>query len=204
MKSVNYKGFSMFEVIVAITIIAVLWVIIGSILSGSFKGNSKTSLVTIIKQNGQTAINLIDQNIRNSNKVICPENSTQNSDSLTLLLHDGRVIRYKIYPEPANKSSNGKIQQDFPLIDLSQSDTTQLCQSLNNTAAQFPISLTDENPQNGVSLLNGGFNIAKQPGFRDVVTVQFNLKQGVGAPLSFENSIGGSGVINFSTTVQAR
>lgn len=204
MKIINNKGFSLFEVIVAITILAVLWIIIGSILSGAFKGNSKTSLITTIKQNGQTALNLISQNIRNSNKVICPEDSSQNFDSLTLQLHDGRIIRYKIYPEPANKSSNGTIEQDFPLIDLSQSDTAKVCQSLDNTAPQFPIKLTDINPQSGVSVTSGSFGVTKQPGFRDVVTVQFNLRQGVQSPVSFENSIGGLGMINFSTTVQAR
>lgn len=197
------KGFSLVEVVIAITILGVIGAYVGSILTTAFKGSNKSALLGDIKQNGQTALGLMDRTIRNSDKVICPYVTTQNSNYLIISTSDGKIVRFTISPQPSTYF-NGTIIGDFPDVDTLLLNPADICITLVNTPPQNPTNLTDDNFNSGVSVRNGGFTVSKNPGFKDVVTVQFDLGPAVGKPVGYDASIGGSGYVHFVTSIQLR
>lgn len=196
------KGFSLIEVVIAITILGVIGAFVGSILTTAFKGSNKSALLGDIKQNGQTALGLIDRTIRNSDTVIYPDQTSTNSHTLTISTSEGKIIRFTFCLAPT-KNFNGRIVEDFPLPDTPVSNLAIECNSLNNSIFRRPTTLTDDSI-NGVSVINGGFAVNKNPGFKDVVTVQFDLGPPIGKSGSYDTSIGGSGFVHLVTSVQLR
>ncbi|EKD90598.1 MAG: hypothetical protein ACD_30C00112G0039 [uncultured bacterium] len=193
----NKKGFSLLEVVIGIAILGLIGSFLGGILTRVYKGNSKTTLVGNIKQNGQTALNTLDTAIRNAETVVCPLNSSL-SDVIVLQDKGGNYIRFKYYPQPANNLYNGFIEQDM----LTLSDPNQaltLCSAPN----QAPFSITDQNTKSGVSVLSGSFQVNKIRGLKDVVSISFQIGSPVAGGSGFENTIEGNS-IGFQTSVQIR
>jgi prepilin-type N-terminal cleavage/methylation domain-containing protein len=93
------KGFSLIEVLVTVTILTMLGVAISTILTRSFSGNSKTELIGNIKQNGQSALGVMEKDIRDSDTIACPLTSGSSTVLALLTKTDGKYIRLTFVPE---------------------------------------------------------------------------------------------------------
>lgn len=200
------KGLSLLEVLVSIGILAIISVITVSILTNSFKGGNKTTLTGNIKQNGQNALNIMDQTIRNSSTVICPYVSGT-SNEITVDTINGKKIRFR-YIQSTNSINGSIVQEEVDLI-TSTSVKDVICNPNNITIVpQTTISLTDPGTSSGVSITlppsNHIFTLNRLDGTKDTVKIEFDLKPAVNAPKGFENTLGGTGTYHFATTVQLR
>lgn len=199
-------GFSLVEVLVSITILTILGVGISAIVNRSFRGNTKTELIGNVKQNGQSALAIIEKDIRESDTVVCPSSGTANVLAL-LSKSAGKYIRISMMPET---SQNGALYREELVFQSAPATISSLC-DLNSYPLNFQnsqISLLDTGSKTAVSLKNlsgNGFTVTKNSGFKDTVKVQFDLGPTLNSGNSFENSLGGAtNSINFVTTVQIR
>lgn len=86
----NTKGFTLLEIIIATSIVAILAVIISQTLSATTKSNSKVEIIKEVKQNGDFALSIMERMIRNARGVtsICADAGSAAS-SVTLNNGDG-------------------------------------------------------------------------------------------------------------------
>lgn len=204
------KGFTLVELLVVVSVLSVLGVIILTIFTRTLKGNNKAQIISSIKQNGQAVLENMDKIIRGSDKVLCVSTS-----KFTIVLYkDGEYTRYRFVPPKLPNTANGQIQADNPIqpSDVSQdksklaffqnaicSDTDPMGDANSSSPLQV---LTDTNLQTGVSVENGKFdNKNSVPGFKDTVTISFQLKPALLAPAAITGQID---PVNFETTVQLR
>jgi len=85
------NGFSLLEVLVVISLVAVIAVTATQLLFSSLSGSGKASSLAVVKQNGDHAIGVIERNIRNAASVDCGA-----GDSITITDADGEVVVYNI------------------------------------------------------------------------------------------------------------
>ncbi len=208
----NQKGFTLAEVLVALSIIGVIGVILVSFLTQTFRGSSKTQLIGVIKQNGQSALNIIDQASRFATGVTCTDDPTFNNAHL-LAVHnqDGTYTRFRI----CNKTDatcngsfpNGYISQDTNSLPSSYTES-QFCNPVPNPDIVFNATnsskLTDTDPKTGVAVTNGYFKVIKNSGNHDVVNIYFQLGPASGTGLGFENQLGSTNSATFQTSVVLR
>lgn len=210
------KGFTLVEVLVAIALLSIFGVLIVTIFTRTLKGGNKTQIITAIKQNGQSVLEIMDKTIRNSDDVVCPTitdscNLTAPSSCKNLVVKsNGTYTRYR-FIDPiltSNPPVNGSIQQDNPVkgIDLSTGREYADPAFINKICAaadpmQDPISLSNTQRQTGVSVENGTFTKNSSAGYKDQVTVKFDLKPGVEAGQAVSGQID---AVNFQTTIQLR
>lgn len=206
------SGFTLVEVLISIGILSVLGFLIATSLIGSLRGGNKSNIIGNIKQNGQNALSIMDQTIRSADKVLCPlpptgSNTISDSPSIVVVGKDNKITRFT-FVDQSGTSANGYIQQDSPTINpSSENDPAIICSTLPSNSGP---AITDTNKNTGVSVRsststgNGIFNITKSSGHNDLVTIQFDLKPGVSAPTSFDNSVGSTVGIHFTTTVEVR
>lgn len=203
MKSnIKIQGFTLVELLVTVTVLGIIGLLFFSIFSNSLRGGNKAQIVLAIKQNGQSLLENMDKTIRGSDNVICV------NDSTLVIIKDGVYTRYR-FIAPAS-STNGLIQQDNP----AQPAERDIKLFVDNvcTDPMDPNSniLTDTKLDTGVSVDFAvdslGNNLPfiernKESGFKDVITIQFALKQGVGVASSTTAVID---PVNFKTTIQLR
>lgn len=202
------KGFSLAEILVVIAIMAIAGTMLVAIFSSTLRGSNKSQILASIKQNGQAALDKIDKTIRNSDNVVCVT-----PDKKTLVVEkNGTYSRFRFI---APGSDNGLIKQDNPVQSSTQTliaFTNQICLDADPLTTVPPsIVLTDTNSQSGVSVncfgatpdctTNPIFSRSSAAGFKDQVTVRFNLWPGVGAPSAVAGQID---PVTFQTTIQLR
>lgn len=199
------------EAVIAISIVGVVGVLASTLLSRAFRGSNKTELLGNIRQNGQTALSIIDGTIRNSLGVVCTLNQSSASIIAVRTTAEGKYVRFIIKPEQ-NLTANGYIiQQQFSdLTDAggTYNDPELLCDT---SSTKYPETgfnrsiLTDQNINTGVSIKSGNFSENSAPGYKDVVTVIFDLGPAVKNYGGFENLLGGStGSVRFQTSIQLK
>lgn len=189
----NNKGFSLVEVIVSITIIGIVGVILTTILNRTFQANDKSQLIGVIRQNGSLALNIMQEVIRTSEKVVCP--STQGS-VIVVQKRDGSYVRFRL--KTGNSTENDAIVEDIPILS-DPNNTTDLCITTPNNESY----ITNKDPNYGVQAESLNFTFISGADTNKGVTVSFALKQAKNAPSNFSNQVGG-GVENFQTTVFIR
>lgn len=178
-------GFTLVELLVVLAIVSILSVIFVEVFFRNLRGGSKTQITGVLKQNGQAALETMDKIIRSSDKVKCP---LANSQLDTLVLQKGsQYIRFKFNPPTSSPPANGFISQD------SVGDCTSPL--LNAT------SLTNTNVTNGASVLSGSFSLNSHPGYKDLVTVNFQIGPAVNIPKTLTDT---TEPIRFNTTVELR
>lgn len=201
------RGFTLVEILVVIAVIAIIGTIMVAIFANTLRGSNKAQVLSVIKQNGQAVLENMDKTVRGADDVICPARTTPTSTNL-VVIRDGIYTRYRFIAPTA--TDNGLIQQDNPVKQIIQgsnpptleSDNTFLTRICNpNDPVAVPDILTDTNTQIGVSVANGLFTRSYQPGFKDIVTVEFTLGPGVKAPSTIAGQIDPA---IFQTTVQLR
>lgn len=205
------KGFTLLEILVVIAIVAIVGTILVLIFTNTLRGSNKSQVLSVIKQNGQAVLENMDKAIRSSNNVVCPAiipPGTSASSSNLVVENGGIYTRYR-FINPSS-TANGLLQQDSPTktIDLATGNletesvfVNRVCNTSDLMSPTATAILTDTNTQSGVSVENGSFTRNKSAGFRDQVTISFNLKPGVGAPSSIAGQID---PVSFQTTVQLR
>lgn len=198
------RGFTLVEILVSISILAIIGVLILNVFSGALRGGNKAQIVLAIKQNGQSILESMDKNIRGADGVVCI--NSQSGNKILVIVKNGIYTRYKfVDPAPA---INGQIQQDNPAKAANGSEgnvndfINRVCNSGDLLGLQSPIAtLTDTNTKSGVSIQNGSFTRNEQAGFKDVITVKFDIAQGVGVAEGTSSVID---PVHFETTIQLR
>ena len=198
----NSNGFTLIEALISISILGIVGLIAMNILSRTFQGSSKSSLIGDVKQNGEIALNILDKTIRTSDAMICSvSNSTESI--LAIYTKDGQYLRFKIVNQPVDKSYNGYIQEDMPQVTNPALANSSLC-DFGAYPENQKYFLTDNNTQTGVSVISGNFTVNKNAGFKDLVNISFDLGPPIGTGFSFDQVLGGGNVVSFKTTVELR
>lgn len=194
------KGFTLMEILISIAVLSVIGVLIMVIFSRSLRGGNKVQIILAIKQNGQAILESIDKAVRSSDQVVCV-NSTKNT---LVIVKNGTYTRYRfVVPVSA---ANGQILQDnpVPVAGIEQNNITLFINRVcGTTDPMMPdaVIITDTNKTTGVSVLNGSFSRDRLAGFKDVITIKFDVTQGIGVLSSQSVSID---PVHFETTIQLR
>lgn len=185
------NGFTLVEVIIAISVLGIIGYTLVSVLSRSFSAGNKSQAVSSLKQNGQNIVNTLESNIRDAQAIVCL--NPVNSDIITLQKKDGVFIRY--YVKSGTSGNPNIILEDHPVLeDLSLSvDTRNFC-NLSLVPEKQTVALSDADPNNGVSVQSLKFIINDNPGIKDSINISFNLK-------SWRDK---ATIESFQTTVQLR
>lgn len=188
----NQSGFTLGEILVVIAVLATVGVILTQVFINTLRTSNKAQVITIIKQNGQNALEVLDKEIRNAHQVIgiCDTDANITFDTIMIEDKEGGYKRYKFIMPTA--SNNGYITQEVIT-------KTTLCPAPLISGYQI---LTDTNSQKGVSLAaTSSFSQDSRAGFNDSITIDFTLRPAVGAPGFIREQVD---PIQFKTTVQLR
>lgn len=203
------NGFTLVEMLVVLGVLTIVGVLIVTIFTRTLRSSNKTQILGVIKQNGQSVLEVMDKTIRDSDNVVCPiivppANSVSTAN--LVVVRNGKYSRYRFIAPVAG--ANGYIQQDNPVKQiLSGSQREETDGELRNRICSgsdpplSPVILTDTNLQTGVSVSDGLFERNRVSGFRDQVTVKFKISPGLGAPPVVAGQID---PVEFQTTVQLR
>src|SRR3989338_6075070 len=185
-------GFTLVEILVTMAIVAIVGTILVTIFTNTLRGSNKAQILAVIKQNGQAVLENMDKTIRDADNVAC-----LSADGNTLVVvQNGLYTRYRFIP--STPTANGFIQQDSPVQPASGSNSdikffkNNVCTDPMGTDASVINTLTDTNIQTGVSVECPASDCSTNPpaiftrdpsfGYKDQVTVKFNLKPGISAP----------------------
>src|SRR5579884_1558712 len=151
------SGFSLIETMVVIGVLAIIGVIMADILKRTITTDTKTELTGTIKNNGDKALNTMDNSIQFADRVVCVGQFTTNNDTI-VVVKDGNYTRFRFFEQSSGK--DGYIQEDtFTLQDPNQANTALCTQS----ATYNPTIITDTDPVTGVSLVSGSFQDTSSP-----------------------------------------
>jgi len=197
------------ELLVVVGVVAVMGLIITEVFSRSLKGGNKSQTIASIKQNGQASVELMDKTLRGADQVICPVkvgDGLQTSDTL-VVVKDGKYSRFRC--QIASGTASGQIKQDSPTIQPNQDQNsflTNVCDVAYDDPGSSAQAITDTNTKSGVSVSDSSGNCTiftrnKKSGFKDTVTIKFNLSPGVSAPSAIAGQID---AVKFTTTIGLR
>ena len=194
------KGFTLVEFLVVISILGIAGGLVLSIFTNSLRGSNKSQIVSLIKQNGQSILEIMDKTIRESDDIVCFNNST--SASTLVVVKGGIYTRYRFIGPTI--VANGFLQQDNPM-QPSLPDINADITLFKDSVCIDPMSavniLSDTNTSSGVSLEGASIQKNTRSGFNDNVTIQFMLKPGIQVSQAIASQID---PVTFKTTVQLR
>lgn len=186
------KGFTLVEALLSITILGVMGIIMANLLSQSFQLNSKSQLISKIKQNGQNALSIIDESVRNADSIVCPTpTQTTSNNAILVTAKNGTYTRFNLHLQQTNV--NGYIGKEVfgnyaeycdyakvPII------TSQEIVLTDNSDLLYSVSI-----KSGTFTSNAVNN----------VTINFDLGSAVNAPRGVSNQ---SSNVHFQTTLNVR
>lgn len=195
----NLKGFSIVEVIVAITIMAVIGVFTSTLLTRTYRSNTDTELISKLKQNGEVASNNIGEAIRMADAIVCYGSNGTRNDRIVIRTVEGNYMLFRfVDPFPLNgtPTQNGYIAKQE---NLNPASLPNFCiVQPPNFATEIKITDNVSNDiTGGVSISNGQFKKLSGPEGKDTVTITFDIGP-AGQPA------GTAGTINVQTTIQVR
>jgi prepilin-type N-terminal cleavage/methylation domain-containing protein len=194
------NGFSLIEVMISIAIIAVIGVISVAIFTQTLRTSSQTEILSKLKQNGEQAVNVMDDTIRNAEAVVCygPSeipNRTRN-DRIVIRTLQGKYIKFR-FVDPT--IANGKVTGNGYIVrqeGLNPALLSTFCTSSFTTTNEIAISNNADS--SGVSISDGQFIRKSGNLSKDTINVSFNVNQ-------TKSAAGGVGQTAFiSTTIQVR
>ncbi len=182
------NGYTLTEILVVVGLIAVVGTILTQIFFQTLKGGNQAKVLAEIKQNGLSILETMDKNIRNADGIVCISDL---GDAL-VINNQGVNTRYRFNPpRPSDKpTSNGFIYQD-------QGNNCDLIVPLTEPPLNAKL-LTNFDAQEGISVLNGKFSLDIKYGFKDVLTISFEIRPGEKAVYKAIDPV------PFSTTIQLR
>ena len=167
------KGFSLVEVLIAVTIIGVVGTITSTILSRTFRASSQTTIISRLKQNGDLALTPIVETIRTAEAVFCysPPINLQ-IKALVVRTSDGKYTKFRFVdpvPPTGTPTQNGFIVKQE---NLNPSQSASFCDTILTSPSEIPI--TNKDSTSGVSISSGEFiKIAGGTGGKDTVFIRF-------------------------------
>lgn len=187
------KGFTLIEVLVAVSVIGILGASLSVILSRTFRENERTGLLGLIHQNGQVAMNTIVDMIRTSDRIVCGQGKI-------LVTVDQNIYHRFRFVDPAG-NNNGYISYDKPASLGGSVLDSQYCNT-ENAPLNSPINITNSSLTSGVSVINGSFSLVNGSSTNsDTVTISFQIQQSSLASTA-ETTI--TNPVEFKTTIQLR
>lgn len=197
------KGFTLAEILVVISVLAVVGVIFTEIFFRSIRGNNRAQILNKIKQEGQNVMNILDREARNAENIICPNialGNTKTSGNVFVVFNDSMYTRYTL--KVGTDKTNGAIHKDSPKITDAvnpESFLNSVCQEEDVIGAP---NLTDANLKTGVSILGDHiFTREQKPGQKDFITISFQIAPPLEAPQAVAQDID---PVQFQTTVGVR
>lgn len=186
------NAFTLVEILVVISIMAVVGIILTEVFIRSLRGGNKAEVLAILKQNGQSVLENIDKNIRNSDNIICVDGP----GDLLVIEKGGLYTRYRYV--------QGQLLEDHLTLASNVPQTQFLIDACANVnyADVAPAGLTDfekvivSSPPNSKI-----FTTLKSSGFKAIVTINFLLKPGGSIPKNVADQVD---PVPFVTTIQVR
>lgn len=202
-------GFTLVELIVVVGIMGILGLIFTNTLIQSLRGQSKVKVLNEVKQNGQTILDRLSNDIRQAEKIVCigvNELNAGGKNDTIVVVKQGTYSRFRLIIPTS--TTNGYIKRsDFTAEEIANSDAENLlCSTSGDIGNTY--TLTDVDPLNGVSVNYDGENLvfaeeSPLPGYSDMMAIKFRVFQGVKTGRLFESSVSDEGV-PFATTIQVR
>lgn len=192
----NRKGFSIVEVIIAITIVSVIGVFTSTLLTRTYRSTSDTELISKLKQNGEVASNNIAEAIRMADGVVCYGTNGFKKDRIVIRTIEGKYLLFR-FVDPVN--SGTAVTQNGYIARQENLDPNLLANFCITQPPNFSpnILITDNNIESGVSINSGEFIQLSGLGGKDTVTIKFD----VGPP---GLPAGSHGTVKIQSTVQVR
>lgn len=192
-------GFSMIEVLIAISIVGVIGVFTTTILSRTYRAGNQGVALSRLKQNGELAMDIMSDAIRNSEGVVCygPPTSTRKTEIVIRTL-EGKYTKFK-FEDPGlagnTVTSNGFITKQE---NLNPTGYATFCTAPITTPVAVPI--TNSNNSSGVSISLGEFKkLTPQSTSKDSVMISFTVNRSLSQSATTESDIA-----LMQTTVQVR
>lgn len=213
------QGFSLIEVMIAITIIGVVGVISVAIFTQTLRTSEQTTDLSNLKQNGEPALNTIADAIRNAEAVICygtlntynPPLSSPSAGAspfpspgirrniIVIRTMEGKYVRFR-FIDPVVSSgvvtANGYAARQDNLDPTGITDLNEFCTNVTDVNL---VSLTNRDITTGVSINWGDFLKLSDNLNKDSVVVRFYVN-----PTKTIFGIGASENAVLQTTVQVR
>lgn len=194
------SGFSMIEVLIAVTIVGVIGVFISTILTRTYRASTQSSSIGKLKENGQVAMDVMVEAIRNAEGVVCYGGAPTRRNAIVIRTLQGDYIRFRfVDPNRTGNivTSNGYVMKQEGLDPL---DYSIFCEDGSSLTSPTPIILTNNNNFSGVSISGGEFEkLTPNTTSKDAVMISFKVNRS----LSQDNATE-SDTIMMQTTVQVR
>lgn len=171
------KGFTIVEILVVIAIMGIMGLVVTEIFVRNLRGNEKAKVLANLKQNGQAVVERMDKVVRSADNVVC----LPAGGETLVISKSGIYTRYRFKTEggvPTIVEDNPAFAGITPL----ETFLTDIC-NLNDFVGASKLLLTDTNSTTGVRVeYSMPFSRNKLSGFKDTVTVNFKLSQGLASP----------------------
>lgn len=195
----KYKnGFTLVEVMIAITILGVIGVMTATILSRTYKVNNQSDSISKLKNNGDLAINSISEILRNGEGVICYSDPLPTpSKSMVVRTLAGKYVKFRFVepiPPTGTPTQNGYIIKQE---NLDPANLSTFC-SINLTPPA-EVAISNNHPVSGVSISGGSFLKLTGAGGKDLVTIKFDVR-----PTLSNSGVLASDKFSVQTTLQIR
>lgn len=112
---VTKKGFTLIEILVVISVLAIIMVIGSSSFFNLLKGSTKTRTANLVKQNGDYALAVMERMIRNAQDIDAA-NCTLGMDEITIVNPDGKSTVFSCIDNPIS-SNSAKLISDQVIVD---------------------------------------------------------------------------------------
>lgn len=192
------NGVTLAEILVVLAVLSLMGVLVVTIFTRTLRGANKSQILSSIKQNGQVILETMDKTIRSSDNLVCVSSEPDNT---IVVEKAGVYTRYRFMLDPTG-TTNGVVWQDNPVLEADEVDFINGVCSSTNLPMEEAVILSDTNSQTGVKIISGSFkNEDPKAGFKNIVTVNFDLGPGVQAPKAVAGQID---PVTFQTTIQLR
>lgn len=188
---ISKEGFSLVEVIIAITILGVIGLVSSTILSRTYRVNIQSDTTSKLKQNAEQAMSMITEVLRNSEGVAC-YSSAAPIKSLVVRTLSGKYVKFR-FVDPVTSQNGYIIKQE----NLNSDDFANFCSLVIVSPAE--VAITNKDTSSGVSISDGEFTKIAGSGGKDQVTIKFKVNPSLtsGGALSSE-------IFSVQTTIQIR
>ncbi|MFH0937174.1 MAG: type II secretion system protein [Candidatus Daviesbacteria bacterium] len=192
-------GFTLIELIIVIGVTGILAVVMTDVLTQTLRGQNKVKIINQIKQNGQSVLEKMTNEIRQAERVVCVGKITGSSgpDNTLVIFKNGVYTRFRF--EPGLTGQNGKITAQSWGFESQSNDCTA-----ESSVSEPLLNLTDTDTKNGISIEPKDsepiFTPDPKPGYNDNITIKFKATAGVEAGEAYEASVKEGGVL-FTTSV---